>query len=317
MSTQGPVRVLLHHEAGPSLLGQLADRVGEDVTVVSCPVSDRRRFQDELATTDVLFHSLDPVTDEVMSWAPRLRLIQKLGVGVNTIDLEAARRRSVMVANLPGVNRQAVAEHALLLMLAALRRLPILHRATAEGRGWELPPSATDGLGELGGRRVGFVGFGAIPQSLAPVLTALGCEVVHHRRTRDLPGWLPLEELLSVSDVISVHLPSTPETAGLLDRDRLSLCKHTAVLINTGRGEVIDEQALIGALRSGGIAAAGLDVFEREPPYPSNELLGLPNVVLTPHVAWLTAETFGRCLDRGLANARLVRDGHEPMHRIV
>ena len=312
-----PTRILLHHDAGPSLLAQIDRRASDDVQITCCPVPDRDRLRAELAHTDVLFHVLDPIGDDVLAWAPRLRLIQKLGVGVNTIDLGAAARRGVMVANLPGVNRQAVAEHALMLMLATLRRLPRFHEATAAGSGWAMPASAGDGLGELGGRRIGFIGFGAIPQSLAPVLQAMGCDIVHHRRTAGGPGWLPLDELLSTSDVISVHLPSTPETVHLLDRHRLQQCKPGAVLINTGRGEVIDETALVNALRHGPLAAAGLDVFEREPPPASSELLHLPNVVLTPHVAWLTYETFARCLDRGLANARRVRDGLEPMHRVA
>ena len=310
-------RILLHHDVGPSLAALLDARAADDLRIDWCSVADRGHYRAALVSTDVLFHVLDPVTDEMLSWAPHLKLIQKLGVGVNTIDLEAARQRGVMVANQPGVNRRAVAEHALLLMLATLRRLPMLHAATAAGDGWQLPASATDGLGELGGRRVGFVGFGAIPQSLAPVLAAMGCEVVHHRRSSDAPGWLPLEELLATSDVISVHLPSTPETVRMLDRRRLAACKPGSILINTGRGDVIDESALIDALRDGPLAAAGLDVFEREPATASNALLSLPNVVVTPHVAWLTDETFARCLDRGIDNARRVRDGLEPQDRVV
>ena len=166
-------------------------------------------------------------------------------------------------------------------------------------------------------RAVGFVGFGAIPQTLAPVLEALGAEIVHHRRTSGAAGWLPLDELLSTSDVISLHLPATPETVHLIDHARLARCKQGAVLINTGRGEVVDESALADALRRGHLSGAGLDVFEREPTPATSELLGLDNVVLTPHVAWLTDETFGRCFDRGFENALRVREGLDPLHRVV
>ena len=164
---------------------------------------------------EVLLHVLEPVTAAVIDAAPRLRLIQKIGIGVNTIDLDAADRRGVAVCNMPGTNTQAVAEMTLLLMLATLRRLAYLDGLTRAGRGWELEPEITDDLGELSGRTVGLVGFGAVARRLMPILQAIGATVVYTSRqpVADAPiRFLPFREMLPVADVLSLHLPLTPET---------------------------------------------------------------------------------------------------------
>ncbi len=142
--------------------------------VAICPVADRARYRTEMADAEVLWHLLDPVSDAVLEAAPALRLVQKIGVGVNTIDLEAARRRGVAVCNMPGTNTQAVAEMTLLLILAALRRVARLDAATRAGEGWRLPAEVQDRYGEVRGRTVGLVGYGAVPGRLAAVLAALG-----------------------------------------------------------------------------------------------------------------------------------------------
>ncbi|HET7634558.1 MAG TPA: NAD(P)-dependent oxidoreductase, partial [Burkholderiales bacterium] len=143
-----------------------------DITVVN--ETDRAIFQEEMRDAEILLHVLEPVTAEIIARAPRLRLIQKIGVGVNTIDLDNARSRSIAVTNMPGTNSQAVAEMTLLLMLAALRRIVQLDRATRHGQGWNLKPEVFDRVGELCGRTVGLVGYGEVPRRLAPALQALG-----------------------------------------------------------------------------------------------------------------------------------------------
>lgn len=317
----GPgVNVVLQYAAGPWLQARLAAFAGEGIDVRFCEETDRDRFRDLMAEAEVLWHVLMPITAEVIAGAPRLKLIQKIGVGLNTIDLDAARMRGVKVCNMPETNSRAVAEMTLALMLAALRRLPAFDRATRQGQGWPLDPGVQDGLGELAGRTVGLVGFGAVPRRLVPVLKALGARVRYTARTPK-PGadaeWRDLPGLLAESDVISLHVPLTPETERLIDGAAIARMKPGIVLVNTARGGLIDEAALVAALRSGRIRAAGLDVFALEPVRPDNPLLRLDNVVLTPHVAWLTAETWERSLAVAVENCRRLVAGRPLLHQVA
>jgi phosphoglycerate dehydrogenase-like enzyme len=170
---------------------------------------------------------------------------------------------------------------------------------------------------DIGACTVGLVGYGNIAKRVAGVVAAMGATVLH-TSTRDdgLPGWRPLSELLAASDIVSLHLPLTEDTGGLLDRDALARMKPGAVLINTSRGPIVDEGALIDALRGGQLAAAGLDVFDVEPVPPDNPLLSLENVVLTPHVTWSTVDTMRRYLVEAVANCRRLRDG-KPLANVV
>lgn len=311
------MNVLLHYNAGPRLQEVLAAESVDGARLTWTPEGDDQAWFRAMATTETLLHVLEPVTAAAMDAAPNLQLIQKLGVGVNTIDLDAARARGIAVANLPGSNAIAVAEHTLGLLLAVLRRVPAFDREVRAGAGWPLAPEVPDRLGEVAGRVVGLVGFGAIAQRFGSYVAAMGATVVHHRRT-DAPDSVPLDELLGVADVVSVHLPLTDETRNLLDARRLGLMRPGAILLNTGRGGVVDETALAELLRSGHLAGAGIDVFEQEPvDVATSPLVGLGNVVLSPHVAWLTADTLVRSIRLGVANARLVARGQEPDHRIV
>ena len=312
------MRVVFHYAAGPELAARLAALEGLEVEV--CPEADDGRFAALVAEAEVLWHVLKPVTAAVVAAAPRLRLVQKIGVGVNTIDLEAARARGVAVCNLPGTNAPAVAELALLLMLGALRQVSRFDAAVRAGRGWALDPAVQDRLGELGGRAVGLVGYGAVPRALAPVLAALGCRVLYTTRAPKpdaLGEWRPLEALLAEAEVVSLHLPLTAETERLIDAAALARMKPGAVLVNTARGGLVDQGALTEALRGGRLAAAGLDVFADEPVDPAAPLLALPNVVLTPHVGWLTTGTFDRSLALAAENCRRLREGGPLLHRVV
>lgn len=308
--------MLFHYAAGPDLTARLAAVPGLDIAV--CPDTDDALLLRLLPETDVLWHVLKPCTAAMIAAAPRLRLIQKIGVGVNTIDLEAARARGIPVCNLPGTNARAVAELTLALMLATLRRLPRFDASLRAGT-W-LDPMLQDGLGELGGRTVGLVGYGAIPRLLAPVLVALGCRVIYTARTpRDdaLGAWRTLDALLAEADVVSLHLPLTPETSGLIGAAALARMKPGAVLINTARGGLVDQSALVEALRRGRLAGAGLDVFVHEPPDVADPLLALSNVVLAPHIAWLTTGTFDRSFSLAAENCRRLQSGEPLLHRVV
>jgi len=312
------MRVVFHYAAGPALTARLAALPGLTVTV--CSESDDSKLMELLPETDVLWHVLKPATAAMMATAPKLRLIQKIGVGVNTIDLEAAKKRGIAVCNLPGTNARAVAELTLALMLATLRRLPLFDGATRDGSAWSLDPNVQDSLGELGGRTVGLVGYGAVPRLLAPVLKALGCKLLYTARgphADALGEFESLNALLAEVDILSLHVPLTSETQHLIDAAAIRRMRRGAVLINTARGELVDQAALTEALRDGHLAAAGLDVFAEEPTNPAELLLSLPNVVVTPHVGWLTTGTFDRSLALAAENCRRLAVGETLLHRVA
>jgi phosphoglycerate dehydrogenase-like enzyme len=205
-------------------------------------------------------------------------------------------------------------------MLATLRRLAQLDRFTRAGKGWKFEPELPDNLSELSGRIVGLVGFGAVARRLLPMLQAIGAKVVYtsRRPAADSPiRFLPLAELLPVIDVLSLHLPLTPETTGMIDAAAFAAMKRGSVLINTARGPLVDEAALFEALTSGKLRGAGLDVFGREPVSKQDPLLKLQNVVVTPHLAWLTTETLERSLSIITENCRRLRTGEQLLHRVV
>lgn len=263
-----------------------------------------------------LLHVLTPVTPDFIISAPKLKLIQKLGVGVNTIALDAARDHGVAVCNMPGTNSQAVAEMALSLMMAVLRRTCFFDARTRAGEGWTADPSELDSVGEIGGRTIGLVGFGNSAQLLAPALAALGAKVVYTARNRrDVPyDYLPLDRLLAESDIVSLHMPLTDETRSSIDP--LSM-KRGGILVNTARGELVDQAMLVEALSTGHLRGAGLDVFAEEPLPNGNPLLGLPNVVLAPHIAWLTPETLVRSLTVAHENCRRLAAAEPLLHQVV
>jgi phosphoglycerate dehydrogenase-like enzyme len=312
------MRVIFHYAAGPALSARLAAL--PDLSVTVCSESDDTKLMELLPEADVLWHVLKPATAAMMARAPKLRLIQKIGVGVNTIDLEAAKERGIAVCNMPGTNARAVAELTLALMLATVRRLPLFDAAMRDGSAWALDPTVQDNLGELGGRTVGLVGYGAVPRLLAPVLKALGCNLLYTARIPHadaLGEFRSLKTLLAEVDILSLHVPLTSETRHLIDSAAIRRMRRGAVLINTARGELVDQAALTEALRDGHLAAAGLDVFVEEPPNPAELLLTLPNVVVTPHIGWLTTGTFDRSFALAAENCRRLAVGETLLHRVV
>jgi phosphoglycerate dehydrogenase-like enzyme len=314
------VRVLYHYDAGPALRERLAALAEDGLEVSVCSEGDDAAFFAALPQTEVLWHCLRPVDAAVLDAAPTLRLVQKIGVGVNTIDLDAAAARGVAVCNLPGSNSPAVAEHALALMLAVLRRLRTFDALVRAGRGWARDPALEDGLGELHGRVVGLVGHGAVPRHLGPVLKTLGAEVIYTAtapKDDAVGAWRTLDALLAEADVISLHVPLTDATAHLIDADALARTKPGAVLVNTARGGLVDTQALIAALDAGRLRGAGLDVFESEPLPGDHPLYDRDDVVLAPHVAWLTQETLARSVATAAENCRRLAAGEPLLNCIV
>ncbi|HZS23580.1 MAG TPA: D-glycerate dehydrogenase [Gaiellaceae bacterium] len=227
---------------------------------------------------DVLVVANEPVD---LDWFPALRLIASYSVGYDNIDLEACRRRGVAVTNTPGVLDAAVADLTFGLLLAARRRIVEGDSFVRAGR-WESGWSRGSLGREVSGATLGVVGFGRIGRAVARRAEAFDMRVLHTRET-------DLEDLLRTSDIVTLHTPLNAETTGLISRERLALLRDGSTLVNTSRGAVVDEDALVDELESGRLSA-GLDVFVHEPHVPER-LRGLPNVVLTPHIASATVET--------------------------
>jgi glyoxylate reductase len=228
----------------------------------------------------------DRVDDELLDAAgPQLRIVADYAVGIDNIDLDACRRRGVVVSNTPDVLTETTAELTIAILLALLRRIAEGDRLIRRGEQWIWAPNLMLGRG-LAGLVLGLVGHGRIGQAVERLAHAHGMEVVNHSRT----SGISLDELLAAADVVSLHLPLTKESHHLIDAAALERMKPTAVLVNVSRGPIVDEEALVAALAEGRIAGAALDVFEREPEVHPG-LLGLENVVLVPHLGSATLAT--------------------------
>ena len=258
-----------------------------------------------------------PVTEDHFVAAPLLRVVAMHGVGVDHIDIDAARRRGVVVTNAPGSNDASVADLAIALMLACVRRIPEADRAARDGTWGRFIGD------ELTSKTVGILGWGRIGRGVARRLAGFEAAVLVHD-----PYVLPesvvaagaqpasLESLLGTADIVSLHLPLTAETAGLLDDRRLALMRSSAYLINTARGGIVDEEALARRLGDGRLRGAGLDCFAVEPPV-GNPLLALPNVVASPHIGAHTREAIARMGTMAARNVIRVLRGEEPLARVV
>lgn len=262
----------------------------------------------------------DRVDDELLDAAgPQLRCVANVAVGYDNVDVAAAERRGVVVTNTPGVLDDATADLTLALILAATRRLAEGDRLVRSGRDWNWGMHFMLGS-SLQGRLLGIVGLGGIGRRVAQRARAFGMEIAYHSR-QPAPAAveaelgaerMPLERLLAESDVLSLHCPLTPETHHLIGAAELEAMKPGAVLVNAARGPIVDEAALAEALAEGRIAAAGLDVYEREPRVEPR-LLDLDNVVLTPHLGSATVETRTAMAELAARNAISVLSGQGPL----
>jgi phosphoglycerate dehydrogenase-like enzyme len=264
-----------------------------------------------LAGCEAAITALERIGEDELARLPELRAVSKVGVGIDMLDLAAFERRGVRLAWATGTNSRSVSELVLALALALLRHVPALDAEVRRGV-WRQRPGAT-----LSGRTVGIVGFGHVGRDLAGLLTPFGCPIVVHD-VAPLTGLPPgveqagLDELLERADVVTLHVSLTDATRELLSAERIARMKPGALLVNTARGELVDEQALAAALRGGRLAGAGLDVLAVEPPQDS-PLLALDNVLLTPHVGGSTEEAIlamGRAAIDGLDTAVPVGELH-------
>lgn len=313
------MKALLHYGASTGYLAALDARRPDWLDVAVVAEADDEGFYRELTDTEVILHALRPISAADLDLAPELKLIQKIGIGVNTIDVEAATERGIAVANMPGSNAIAVAETALMLMLAAARRLTHIDCATRMGQGWQIPPDDYDQVSEIAGKTVGLIGYGDIPQHLAPILKAMGACVLYTAQSPKpdaIAAWRELDELIEEADMISLHIPQTEATTGIISSERIARMKKGVVFVNTARGGLVDEGAFVQALQTGQIGAAGLDVYASEPVDPDHPLLAMENVICMPHISWLTPQTLERSLDIAVENCRRIRDGEDLLHHV-
>lgn len=278
---------------------------------------------DEMKDADVMVVSFSPhVNLRLIGAAGRLRHIARLGVGVESIDLQAATERGIIVTNTPDLTADSVAEFTMTLLLSLAKNLPSCDRAVREGR-WEERLALIRLNRELCGKTHGIVGMGAIGGRVAVRCKAFGMRVIYYKRNRDLEfekavgvEYVPLETLVKESDSISLHLPLTNETRHLFDGPRFASMKKDALLINQARGKVVDEEALVQALKEGRIGGYATDVYEHEPPDPTWELLSLKNVVVAPHLGGGTREARLRACTALAEDIARVSRGEIPKHLV-
>lgn len=270
---------------------------------------------DRLAEAEVVITNKVVLTRELLAGAPKLKLVCIAATGTNCVDLEAAKELGIPVCNVSGYSTPGVAQHTFALILSLATSL---QKYAPEAAEWPKSPLFTrldHPVFEIDGRTLGIVGLGSIGREVAAIGKAFGMKVVALAREGSSSGGdvprLPAAEFFPACDVISLHCPLTPETKEIIGEKNLALCKPTALLINTGRGPLIDEKALAEALRDGRLGGAGLDVLSAEPPPADNPLLApdVPNLLITPHTAWAGRESRARLLEGIVGNIRSFLDG--------
>jgi len=312
-------RVFLTRRIPSAVLGRLRAEVGVSVYDGPSPIA-ADELKTQLAGVDALICLLtDPITADVLAAAPNLKIVANIAVGYNNIDVAAAKARGVVVTNTPDVLTESVAEFTWGLILACTRRIAEGDRLVRRGawKGWALDFM----LGmELKGKQLGIIGRGRIGRAVAARASAFGMQAVFAERpgapkiqsSQRAEAGLPFDELLVSSDVISIHAPATAETFHLIGRREFARMKRSAFLVNTGRGSIVDEEALAWALQERLIAGAALDVYEREPAIVP-ALLSLENVVLAPHLGSATRETRTAMADLAASNVLAVLNGDPPL----
>ena len=306
-------------ESIPDLIMEsFKSRVTEGFSLATCerddPAEDRRA---KVAAADYIVAYGVPFDD--LDVAKSVKLMQLLSAGFDRLDLDAFRAAGIPVANNGGANAPTVAEHAMLLMLAVYKKLPLHHNAMQEGR-WIGHGEALN-MRELRGKQVGIIGFGKIGQEVARMASGFQTKIAYHdvfKASADTEKslaatYMPLDELCRTSDIITIHTPLNDATRGIVNAEMFGLMKPSAIFINTARGKVMDEPALIAALDAGKIMGAGLDCFWNEPLEPGSKLLGRDNVVVTPHNAGTSLDTWWRRLDFAFANIARVSRGEAPL----
>jgi D-3-phosphoglycerate dehydrogenase len=312
------VTPISYGRADPRLKTDLEDLVGEVVyNAAERPLSSAEVAR-LLRDVDAYIAGLDTIDRAALDGANRLRVIARYGVGMDSVDLDAARERGIVVTNTPGANSVSVAELALALILTLARSLPEAMEATRHQR-WPRIPGVS-----LEGKTIGIIGFGSIGKKLALRLAGFDCRILAYDPNPDAEyasahhvELQSLDETLRQADFVSLHLPLLPETRGMVDDKFLAKTKKGAYLVNTSRGDVVEEGALVEALKSGHLSGAALDTFKIEPPGPGNPLLGLSQVIATPHLGAQTDGAINRMGWMALRDCLAVLRGESPLHRVA
>lgn len=303
----------------PALIAQLEEAVGRVTYNTTGKPLSSEQLRAMLPSVDGYIAGLDTIDRAALEAADQLKVIARYGAGIDRVDLEAAKEKGIVVSNTPGANTISVAELTVGLILALARMIPVAATATKAGQ-WPRMHGVA-----LEGKVIGLLGFGAIGKQVARRLRNFDCTVVAYdpvadaefARQNEVQLMSSMDDVVRHVDFLSLHLPASPATRGMVDAAFLSTMKHSAFLINTARGELIDELALHEALQSGRLKGAALDAFAVEPPGPSNPLLALPQVIATPH---LGAHTDGATNAMGWAalhNCLAVLQGQPTKHRVV
>jgi phosphoglycerate dehydrogenase-like enzyme len=312
-----PVKLAVLDLFHPQIKAAIKTAIPSDWTVEFIEENSLAARAALIRDSDIVFVMAAPMPKELLGEARHLRLIQKLGAGLDRIDLDFCRAQGIGVARLQAGNSVPVAEHTILLMLATYRQLPQIDRRTRAGT-WN-KEDARGTHQSLQHKKVGLVGFGAIGKEVAKRLRAFNVEILYYdpiRATAQVEQdfgvtYADLDSLLREADIVSLHLPLMAQTKNIIDAKRIAAMKPSAVLINCARGGLVDEAALADALKSGRLFGAGIDAFSQEPPV-DNPLLALDNTVVTPHLAGATLDNFALVIARSVENARAVLRG-EPL----
>lgn len=273
-----------------------------------------------IRTAEVVVTNKAPLARDALAQAEQMKLICAAATGVDHIDLEAARERDIVVCNARGYATPALAQHVFCLILALMTRLDdycaeVRAGAWSQSRDFSLLHFP---IRELAGKTLGIIGYGVLGNAVADLGRAFEMEILIAQVRTKAPDRVPLAELLQRADIVSLHCPLTPETAGLIGARELALMKNDALLINTARGGIVDEPALADALYKGRIGGAGIDALSREPPPSDHPLLapGIPNLIVTPHIAWAAIESRQRLIDEVTANIMAFIRG-KPRNRVA
>lgn len=291
---------------------------GHELTLYNEKSTEIEVLKERIRDMDVVVLANMPLKGEVIESSDKLKLISVAFTGVDHVDLEACKENHIVVSNSAGYSTPSVAELAYGLMISLLRNIVPLDEATRKGKSM-----AGFSQIDLHGKTLGVIGTGAIGSRVAEIGLAFGCNVLAYNRTENEElknkgvTYLPLEEVLKASDIVTIHLPLTKDTKGLIDAEKLKLMKKNALLINTARGPIVDNAALADALKDGQLGGAGIDVFDMEPPLPSDyPLLNAPNTVLTPHIGFATKEAMKRRAEITFENIVKWLEGN-PQNRVI
>ena len=316
------VTVLLVDPALAALADRFAEGLADDVQVVAVADFSDAEFRRLAPEAEVLVNARRPIDAATLAMAPAVRFIQMIGAGTDTLDLSALADAGVVAAYNPGVNRTGAAEHTIMLMLALIKRLPASHEATRAGT-FAPGEIISRGIDDLADANVGIVGMGHIGQAVVERLVPFGARVAYYSR-RQVPDlearfgaeWLPFKELLRRSNILTLHVPLTPETHHLIGRAEIASMPRGAYLINAGRGGLVDETALRSAIESGHLAGAGLDVLEHETE-GENPFADVPEVIVTPHLGGGSRNSMNGVVERSTANIRRFLAGDAVVDQIA